>query len=99
MAIDISTIREKTRALWRHDEPPDELRWILQLSPLHYRLFIAELHNAYSQASIDDDWDQVAELLEDWEATAALDAAPDFADELLAKRDGEFEEIDPNTLP
>jgi len=55
------------------------------LSPRHYRLCLVELHSAIGQAHLTGDWDAVARLIEDWEATAAIDAAPDVAEKLLAE--------------
>ena len=77
MLSDQPTLKTQATRLWKRDELPNALKWLEELSPLHYRLAIIDLHNAVSQACLTDgadDWVRVAELLEDWEATAELDA-------------------------
>ena len=69
-------LKEQTTGLWKRDELPKGLRWLEHLSPLHYRLCLVELKDAVSEACLTDDWSRVAELVEDWEATAAIDALP-----------------------
>ena len=61
-----------------------------RLSPLHYRLCVAELHTAMGQAHLTDDWAPVARLIDDWEATAHVDASPELAKALLGN--DEFED-------
>jgi hypothetical protein len=86
-------LKRHTRGIWKRDELPEELKWLEQLSPLHYRLCIVELHAAVSQACLTEDWEPVANLIEDWWATAQIDAAPHLAKHLLAS-DLEYEDLD-----
>jgi len=56
------------------------------------------LHDAAGRAFISSDWIDVAELLEDWEATAQIDANPSLAKQLLAKkREKGYAELDLST--
>ncbi len=99
MLIDRPTLKRKTTGLWQKEAIPPEFAWITRLSSLHYRIFIAELHDATSHACITDDWDRVERLLEDWEATAQLDANPDLAEYLLSEpKEKGYEELDPSDL-
>ena len=99
MMSDRPTLKRKTRALWQKEDIPLEFAWITQLSSLHYRIFIAELHDAASHACMTNDWDRVEKLLCDWEATAQMDARPDLAKYLLSKpEDKDYEELDPSDL-
>ena len=99
MIADPPALKSKTRGLWQKEDIPPELAWIERLSPLHYRMFIAELHDAVGAACIDEDWDRVAQLLEDWEATALLDANPKFAALLKTDPpDEEYDELDVSKL-
>ena len=90
-------LKEQTTGLWKRDELPKELRWLEHLSPLHYRLCLVELKDAVSEACLTDDWSRVAELVEDWEATAAIDASPELAKALLSE-DVEYEDLDLSEL-
>ena len=99
MIADPPSLKNKTRGLWQTEDIPPELAWMERLSPLHYRMCIAELHDAVGAACIDEDWDRVAQLLEDWEATALLDANPEFASLLKTESsDEEYEELDVSKL-
>lgn len=99
MLADPPTLKRKTRGLWQKEDIPPELAWIEKLSRLHFRLFIAELHDAVGSACITDDWNQVAELLEDWEATAELDANSELAKYLLSKpEEKDYQELDLSAL-
>jgi len=94
MLSDMPALKKQTTRLWKRDELPQGLKWLEQLSPLHYRLCLIELHAATSQACLtDDDWERVAELLEDWQATAELDAQPELANRILSD-DLEYEDLD-----
>ena len=99
MIADPPDLMNKTRELWQTEDIPPELAWMERLSPLHYRMCIAELHDALGAACINGDWDPVAQLLEDWEATALLDANPEFASLLKTESsDEEYDELDVSKL-
>ena len=90
-------LNRETTGLWKRDKLPSGLEWMEDLSPLHYRLCLIELHDAVSHACITDDWTRVAELVEDWQATAELDAHPELADHILSE-DLEYEDLDESEL-
>jgi hypothetical protein len=90
-----ASLKRSAVRLWQRDELPREFAWMESLSPRHYRLCLVELHSATGQAHLTGDWDAVARLIEDWEATAAMDAAPDVAAKLLAK-DLKYSDYDPD---
>lgn len=95
MIADPPTLKRKTTGLWKIGPIPPELAWIIQLSPLNYRMFIVELHDAVGSACIDDDWNRVAELLEDWEATAEIDSNEELAKYLLSKpKEKDYQDLD-----
>lgn len=86
-------VEEKARDLWTKDDIPEEFAWINKLSPLHLRIFLVEFADACKNACLRGEWDAVMEVLEDWEATAQLDANPKLAQKLMAppeKKDYEF---------
>ena len=85
MIADPPALKDKTTGLWRDGPLPPELAWAEQLSQLHYRVFLVELYEAIGAACIHDDWVGVAELLEDWEATAEVDANERLSKYLLSK--------------
>jgi len=92
---DPPALKRTVSSLWASNDIPSELAWIEKLSPLHYRKFIVELHDAAGGAFISNDWDVVAELLEDWEATAEIDANPKLARRLLSNaREKGYRELD-----
>ena len=94
MLADPPTLKRKVTGLWRTEAIPPELVWIERLSPLNFRMFIAEIHDAVGTACIDDDWERVAELLENWAATAEVDADEELSKYLLSKPEGkDYQEV------
>jgi hypothetical protein len=57
--------------------PPEQFAWIDRLTPAHQRQFAVELYSALARYNVTEEVDELLELLESWEATAELDAAPD----------------------
>lgn len=95
MIADHPALKRKTTGLWRDGPLPPELAWAEQLSQLHYRMFLVELYEAVGTACIHEDWVRVAELLEDWEATAEVDANEELSKYLLSKpEEKDYEEVD-----
>ena len=90
-------LKKGTTQLWKSDEISDELRWLEDLSPLHYRLCLVDLYTAVSRACMTEDWEPVENLIEDWEATAQLDANPKLTKHLMS-RSLEYEDLDPSAL-
>ena len=62
---------------FRKSELPARWGWIESLSPVHLRLFSVELADALKEATITGDVQRLSHLLDDWQATAELDAAPE----------------------
>ena len=85
MVANVSSLKRSAVQLWQRDELSREFTWMESLSPRHYRLCLVELHSAIGQAHLTGDWDTVVRLIEDWEATAAIDAAPEVAQKVLAR--------------
>jgi hypothetical protein len=59
--------------------PPKGLEWIDRLTPVHQRQFAVELYSALARLNVSDDLSEIFDLLEQWEATAEIDAAPEVA--------------------
>ena len=93
MAVDVSSLKRRATKLWQQDELPREFAWMEHLSPMHYRLCLIELHAAIAEAHVTGDWEPVVRLVEDWEATALVDANPELAQQLTAGRQ-EYEDYD-----
>ena len=95
MIADPQALERNTTGLWRNGPLPPELAWAEQLSQLHYRVFLVELYEAVGAACIHDDWVRVVELLEDWEATAEVDANEELSKYLLSKpEEKDYQEVD-----
>ena len=59
-----------------------------RLLPVNYRLFIIDLYQALAKVAIHEaSAESVLELLEDWEATAGVDAEPELVAKLQTPRD------------
>jgi hypothetical protein len=65
-----------------------------RLSPLNYRLCLVELHAAAALADVTGDWHPVARLVDEWEATALVDAKPGVCRLLFHADEGEYTEFD-----
>lgn len=55
------------------------VEWIDQLSHAHQRQFAVELYRAIAELTINYEPQKIIELLDSWQATAELDAAPEVA--------------------
>ena len=91
MPIDSHALPSPVAQLFRQDELPPGLAWIDDLSPVHQRIFYAELALAAARvifANSGGDVDQeITALLDSWRATAAIDADPALAKQLLTPRE------------
>lgn len=63
-------------------ETPEAMGWLDRLTHAHQRQFAVELYAALSEMNLSSDPTRVIELLEAWEATAEIDAAPEVAEGL-----------------
>ncbi len=80
-------LRKSAKKFFTSNETPAELGWIDALSPLHFRLFVVDLHNALSNALIDEgNADELSRTLDEWRATAEIDANPDLSKRLMMPR-------------
>ena len=80
-------LRDDAASLFREPGLPESFAFFEELSPLNQRLFSVELWGALSRVSISQNEQALAEfveLVEGWEATAELDAAPEVK-EMLAR--------------
>jgi len=87
-SIDRERTIESARISLR-ENPPEGFEWINKLRPVHQRQFALELAHALSKYFITKDADareEVFALLESWEATAELDAAPEVAAQIMSAR-------------
>jgi hypothetical protein len=72
------------------EAPPEHLQWVNNLSSLHQRLFAVEIHDAIATFLMRRDEESalcVMELLDSWEATAELDAAPEVGRKIKMARE------------
>lgn len=80
-------LQRSAQKFFTSEELPEEFAWINSLSPLHFRLFVVDLHGALSEALIQKkSGDALQRTLEDWQATAEVDANPDLAKKLKTPR-------------
>ena len=87
-AVATPVLRRSAEKFFRSDETPEEFQWIERLSPLHSRLFAVDLHAALSNVLIHkDDGEALRRTLEDWQATADVDANPELAKKLRTPRE------------
>ena len=87
MAVASPTLQRSAQKFFTSEELPEELRWIERLSALHFRLFVVDLHKALSEALIHKkNGEALRRTLEDWEATAEVDANPDLVKRLKTPR-------------
>lgn len=86
-AVATPVLRKSAQRFFTSDETPQGLEWIEYLSPLHFRLFVVDLHTALSNALIHmEDGEALQRTLEDWQATAEVDANPELAKKLKSPR-------------
>ena len=82
-AITTPALRKSAQKFFTSDDTPEELEWIHCLSALHFRLFVVDLHSALSNALIHRaNGDALRQVLEDWQATAEVDASEELAGKL-----------------
>jgi hypothetical protein len=87
MPMPAPVLRKRARRFFTSDATPPELEWVANLSPLHFRLFVVELHEALSNSLIrKGNGERLREVIEDWQATAEIDADPDLAKKLRKPR-------------
>lgn len=84
-------IRDDAEGFFRRSEVPDALQWINLLSPVHLRLFAVQLADGLRDVTLRGDLQHLAELVEDWEATAHMDASPELWAEI--RRPKEFKPL------
>ena len=80
-------LRDDAACLFRESGLPESFAFFAVLSPLNQRLFTVELWEVLSRASISETAQSLTELVdvvEGWEATAEIDAAPEVK-EILAR--------------
>ncbi len=76
-------LKEDARDVFRVPDLPASFDFFSQLSPLNQRLFVLELWESLSRRAISDDEQDLKKLVtlvEEWEATADLDAVPEVAE-------------------
>lgn len=66
--------------------PPKGLEWIDELTHAHQRQFAVDLYSALARLNVSEDIGEIIELLEEWEATAEIDAAGEVAEALQAPK-------------
>lgn len=80
-------LKRKARSYFEKEELPEEMAWVAKLTPLHQRLFAAELKAALDKVQEGEDIQTLREVIESWEATASVDADPTLRSMLHEKRD------------
>lgn len=84
---DNPALRRSARQIFTSQKVPPGLAWINDLSRLHYNLFVVDLHTALSSALIHkDNGDALIQVVEEWQATAEIDADPELAKKLKTPR-------------
>lgn len=76
-------LKEDARDVFRTPDLPESFDFFIRLSPLNQRLFVLELWESLSRCAISDDEQDLKNLVtlvEEWEATADLDAVPEVAE-------------------
>ena len=66
---------------------PETVAWVAYLSRPHLVQFAVELSEAVRRWAVLDDSEAIGELLDRWQATAELDAAPEVAEQILRPRE------------
>ena len=73
--LDPEQVKRDAISFFRQSELTPRWAWIETLSPVHLRLFAVDLADALKEATITGDAAPLIDLLDDWEATAELDAS------------------------
>lgn len=76
-AIPAGELRRQVEGFFQSEPPPESLAWVSDLSALHLRQFVVELSDALKRAIMHRDDTELLEVIDEWRATADLDAAPD----------------------
>lgn len=95
VTISAAHLKDQAEQLFRSADVPASLSFFEDLSPLNQRLFVVELWDALSRASIsggEDDFRVLVEVVEGWEATADLERAPEVLAEI--RRPKEYHPLD-----
>lgn len=88
VAVASPEIREKAQEFFRSEKLPRGFEWVEYLSPLHLRLFVVDLHKALANALIHEgDSETLVQVIEDWKATAEVDADPELSQRLKMPRE------------
>ena len=77
VAVSPEEIRDEAVGLFRQSELPEAFGWVEFLSPVHLRLFAVEVSDALKEAMLTGDLTRFIAIVEDWEATAEMDASPE----------------------
>jgi len=81
------TAKSRAARFFQTAKLPKGFEWVDDLSPVNYRLFIIDLYQALAKVAIHEATaESVLELLDDWEATAEVDAEPELAAKLQTPR-------------
>ncbi len=84
---DTPALRKSAQKFFRTEKTPEELEWITLLNPLHFRLFVVDLHRALSTSLIQNgNGELLKRTLEEWQATAEVDADPELVKKLRTPR-------------
>ena len=87
VAVALPTLQRSAQKFFTKQELPEEFLWIEQLSPLNFRLFVVDLHNTLSEVLIHKrDGNALRQMVEDWQATAEVDANPELSKKLRTPR-------------
>lgn len=57
---------------------PDDFDWLRHFETHHIAQFFRELFEALQQSSETGDWTGITEVIEDWKATAEIEASPEL---------------------
>lgn len=82
VALDPEQAKDAALSYFRVSHLPKGWDWVDALTPVHQRLFAVELADAIKDATIAGEARGIVELLDDWQATAELDASPDVLAEV-----------------
>ena len=82
VTVSTEQLHEDAVCFFREPVLPESLGWAQDLAPVHLRLFAVELSDALKGAMLTTDLSRLVNLVEDWEATAEVDASPEIQAEL-----------------
>ena len=64
-------------------EEPVQFHWVQKLTRPHLIQFVVEIKDAIDRWAVSDDRTELLEIIDAWEATAAVDADPEMSAHLL----------------